>query len=72
MGWFNYSINRKTYVKLNIYDINGNLVENLINYNHDVGFYDISWNATNYPSGLYFVKLNSKSSTLTRKIMLIK
>ena len=69
---FNYSINKKTDVKLNIYDINGNLVENLINDNHDVGFYDISWNATNYPSGLYFVKLNSKSSTLTRKIMLIK
>ena len=70
---FMYSVNNKSNVTINIYDINGDIVEKLVDSNHSIGYYNLSWDASNKPSGLYFIKLeNDKSILNTKKIILIK
>ena len=59
-------------ISISIYDINGNMIEELYNGNQVVGTYNISWNADNQPSGLYFVKMTANSFTKTQKLMLVK
>jgi hypothetical protein len=65
-----------SYVKLVIYDIIGQEVTTLVNENIKAGSYEINWNASNYPSGVYFYKLTANSMqgsfSDTRKLMLIK
>lgn len=59
-------------VKLNVYDITGRLVENLINTNYVAGKYDISFDGSKLASGIYFYKLETPSYTGIRKMVLIK
>ena len=57
---------------LEIYDLNGYLIETMINNVQPAGIHKINWIADNYPSGIYFIKLTTKSFSETKKIMLIK
>ena len=59
-------------VSLKIYDITGRKVVTLVDKELDAGFYDVKWNASNYPSGVYFYKLTAGEFTETRKMILIK
>ncbi len=59
-------------VNISIYDINGKLVEELVNRNLTAGNHLIEWNAVNYPSGIYFYRINTGSFTDVKKMMLIK
>jgi hypothetical protein len=60
-------------VSLQIYDITGRLLVNLIdNQTVKAGYHEITWDASNQPSGLYFVKLVSSNFIDTQKILLIK
>ena len=65
-------------VSLNIFDIQGRLVNSLINSNYyNSGTYNLIWNGKNsmgiqVPSGMYFYKLVSKNYTLTKKMILMK
>ena len=38
----------------------------------DPGTYEVEWNGTNYPSGVYFYKLISDGFKETKKMVLIK
>ncbi|MGB5529882.1 MAG: T9SS type A sorting domain-containing protein, partial [Ignavibacteriaceae bacterium] len=49
-----FSIPEESQVKINIYNSIGEVVESLVNGLYTTGNYDISWNAQNYPSGIYF------------------
>jgi len=67
-------------IQLVIYDIQGRELANLLNMRLKPGKYEIEWDGTNYPSGIYFYKLtagNSSSSsgfhfTETKKMALVK
>ncbi len=48
------------------------MIEELYNGNQVVGTYNLSWDADNQPSGLYFVKMTANSFTQTQKLMLVK
>ena len=50
----------------------GDTYENIINGMQTVGHYNISWDATSYPTGVYFIRFISKEKTKTMKVMLIK
>ena len=67
-----YSVSENAQLSIFIYDINGNIVSELINQNQSVGAYNIIWNAEGYPSGVYFVKLDAGEFTQKQKLMLIK
>ena len=59
-------------MSIRLYDINGNMIEELYNGNQVVGTYNLSWDADGYPSGVYFVKLDADEFTQTQKLMLVK
>jgi hypothetical protein len=59
-------------VKIAVYDILGRQVAVLINNYQYPGFYSVSWDASSYPSGLYFIRIKSYTFSETRKVLLIK
>ncbi len=72
-----YSIAKTSNVKLVIYDILGNEVEQLINQHVKPGLYSISWNGENskgkkVTSGIYLYSLISGEQRITKKMFLIK
>jgi subtilisin-like proprotein convertase family protein len=67
-----YSIPKANYVSLAIYDILGREIKTLVNEYRQAGTYTINWDASNYPSGIYFYRLNTKNFTDTKKMVLIK
>jgi len=63
---------RGVLVKLKIYDILGKEVNTLVNEELKPGSYEVNWNASNYPSGIYYYKLIAGDFTETKKMVLIK
>jgi len=65
-------------VSLNIFDIQGRLINSLIhNTYYPSGYHNISWDGTNtigthVPSGMYIYKLIGENQTLTKKMVLMK
>ena len=57
---------------LKIYNSLGVEVTSLFNQQLTPGTYEIEWNASNNPSGIYFYKLTSGDFTETRKMALLK
>ena len=68
----NYEVPHLSNISLKIYDISGRVVAELINDQVKPGKYSTTWNASNFSSGLYFVKLTAESFNQSHKIMLIK
>ena len=57
---------------LNIFDIKGNLIDAITSQLMDAGNHTFEWNAVNYSSGVYFVKLNAGNYSKTEKLILMK
>lgn len=58
--------------KFVIYDILGREVEVLVNDFLTPGEYAVTWDASNYASGMYFYKLITDEFTETKKMVLLK
>jgi plastocyanin len=67
-----FDIPKASYVKLSVLNILGQEVEILVKQQLNAGRYNADWNASNYPSGVYFYKLESADFTDTKKMVLIK
>ncbi len=59
-------------VKINIYDIMGNLVKTLINKKMKNGTHNIKFDATNLTSGVYFTQIITNTDSKTIKLVLAK
>ena len=59
-------------IELLIFDVNGRFVDLIIDNFLSSGTYSFVWNAYNYNSGIYFVKIYSDNEFYTKKITLIK
>jgi len=59
-------------VKLVIYNSQGKEVETIVNTELSPGTYNADWNASEYPSGVYFYKITAGSFTETKRMVLIK
>ena len=57
---------------LEIYDLNGYLIETIIDKVQPAGIHKINWIAGDYSSGIYFIKLTTGSLSESKKIMLLK
>lgn len=68
----NYSLPDAVNVNLSIYDINGRLVQNLINLQQDAGCYRTVWQGHDIPTGMYVLQLEAGEFIQTRQITLIK
>jgi photosystem II stability/assembly factor-like uncharacterized protein len=60
------------FVTLKIYDILGREVATLVNQQLKPGTYEVEWDGTNYPSGVYFYKLTSGDFSSSKKMVLVK
>jgi photosystem II stability/assembly factor-like uncharacterized protein len=60
------------FVKLAVFDMLGEELETLVNEELNAGTYKADWNATDYPSGVYFYKIYTGDYTETKKMMLVK
>ena len=59
-------------VKLQIYDIIGNLVTTLVDKPLEAGYHSFEWNASSLASGVYFYRISSGTFIKTMKLMLLK
>ncbi|MBU0528850.1 T9SS type A sorting domain-containing protein, partial [bacterium] len=60
------------YISLNIYDVNGKEIATLIDNINTSGSYQVDWNASSCPSGIYFYTLRTKDFAKTRKMLLLR
>jgi len=67
-----YSIPQSSKIKVKIFDLLGNEIETLVNQEKIAGTYEITWNANNLPSGIYFCRLESGNYTSAINMLLIK
>lgn len=63
---------RGVFTSLKIYDVLGNEIAVLVNSKLTPGTYEYQWDASNYPSGVYFYKLSAGDYTAVNKMILIK
>jgi hypothetical protein len=59
-------------VKIEIFDLLGRKIETLLDGRFEAGYHDVSWNAENYPSGLYFYIMQAEDYSKACKMLLLK
>jgi hypothetical protein len=67
-----YDVPSTQHVRIAIYNVAGQLVENLVNEVKAPGTYMVEWNAGNLPSGVYFYRMQTGSETIVRRATLLK
>lgn len=68
----NFDIPNSLFTRLIVFDQLGREVETLVNEQLFPGSYKYEWNAADYPSGIYFYKLQAVDYVETKKMVLIK
>ncbi|MBN8570982.1 MAG: T9SS type A sorting domain-containing protein [Ignavibacteria bacterium] len=68
----NYELQITNYVILNVYDVNGRLVKELVNKKQSVGNYSIDFDGSGLPSGTYVYRLQAGDFSETKKMVLLK
>lgn len=67
-----FSLPTETRLKINIYNMLGQLVETLAEGNFEAGYHKVTFNASTLPSGAYIYRIESSEFTQVRKMILIK
>lgn len=68
----NYSVIENLFVTLKVYDILGNEISTLVNERRSAGNHSVEWDASGYPSGVYYYKIQSGNFISTKKMLLVK
>lgn len=71
-----FSLPKGSYAKLFVYDILGREVAKLVNEQLKPGSYEVEWDGSNNPSGVYFYRLTTEDASsplsFTKKMILVK
>jgi uncharacterized protein YprB with RNaseH-like and TPR domain len=67
-----FELPEESFVALKIYDINGKLVETLLESNQSAGTHSLQWNGNNNASGVYFYKISTTYFSQVNRMILIK
>lgn len=72
-----YQLPKMTSVKIEIYNVIGELVATLVDKKQDAGYYKVNWNGINQyglqvTSGIYFCRFKSDNFTKIRKMILVR
>ena len=72
-----YDLPENSYVSITIYDMLGNVINNLVNTNQSSGFKSVQWNATNnqgqpVSAGVYLYSIEVGEFRQTKKMVLLK
>lgn len=68
----NYDVPEAADVKLQVFDVTGRQVAELVNTRKSAGSYTVQWNAKNFATGVYIYRLTAGDFTSVRKLTLIK
>ena len=72
-----YDLPKDEFVSITIYDLLGNVINNLVNTNQSSGYRSVQWNATNnqgqpVAAGVYFYSIKAGEFRQTKKMILLK
>ena len=72
-----YDVPEQSNVSVDIYNVLGQKVAELVNTAHQPGFYAVSWDGTNMTgsalgSGMYFYRIDAEKFTAVKKLLLVK
>ena len=67
-----YQLPKSSFIKLAIYDVNGKLIETLVNDYKNAGYYSVEWNADKICSGIYFYRIDAGEYICVKKCLVIK
>lgn len=67
-----FSLGKTGFTTLKLYDVLGKEVATLVNGELESGPHEVTFDASNFPSGTYFYTLTSGSYSETRKMMFLK
>jgi tetratricopeptide (TPR) repeat protein len=67
-----YQLSDASQVSLKVFDVMGREVATLVNSYQNKGNYDVTFNANNLASGIYFYKLNAGGKQFINKMLLMK
>jgi rhamnogalacturonan endolyase len=67
-----YTVKQRERVKLAVYNVLGKEVATLLDKTQNPGEYTITFNANGLTSGIYYYRLQTKTQTITRKMVLLK
>ncbi len=65
-------LNNAAFVSLTMYDMNGRLVREIARQQMDAGSYEFHIDISSEKAGIYFLKLQTDSAVLTRKLVIIR
>jgi hypothetical protein len=67
-----YAIASRQFVIIKVFDVLGNEIATLVNEEKPAGTYEVDWNATGLPSGVYFYQLKTGGYVETKKMILLR
>jgi hypothetical protein len=67
-----FSIPQKSQIKLKVFDVLGREITNLADGVYEIGKYEVTFDASKLPSGVYFYNLTTGSNSISKKMLLIK
>ncbi len=67
-----FDIPEMSFVTIEVYDVLGNQIETLVNAEKPTGTYEVEFNATDLPSGVYFYQLKAGDFVETKKMILLR
>ena len=67
-----FSLPQEAEVILEVYNIQGRVIETLIRQHMIAGYHSITWDADEYASGIYFIKMMANEYVDMQKLMLVK
>lgn len=67
-----YELPTKDFVSIKVYNTLGKEIASLVNETQEEGFYSVTFDASEYPSGVYFCKFTTTKFSAVKKLLLIK
>ena len=67
-----FTLPSSAHVRITMYDVLGNLVHELVNGEYPPGRFTATWDASSFPSGAYFYRLQTSTFVETKRLLLVK
>ena len=72
-----FALPKDSFVKLNVYDVNGKLVDEIVNGYLEPGIHNVEWSGTDMggidvSSGVYFYRIEASNYSKTYKMVFVK
>lgn len=68
----NFNLNKSAFLRLEIFDNRGKLIQILFNNYLNKGYHELVWDSKNLSSGLYFINIKTGNKSITIKSVILK